>query len=814
MLHFLWSVGRAVVKNVAGYLLEDNPVVKIGAGICADVYRGWKESRPNEAQRREDLETLASAHAEEVRRHAETVAAEVAPPEVREALTGYLQQIPAVIRRTLTRRDDPSGKSVPAGMRLDSPEAIVPFLPERRPRFKPGDRPPGIGDWELVELLGTGGFGEVWKARNPYVNNAPPAALKFCLDAAARERLLRHEAQVVSQVRAQGRHPGIVTLQHTYLSANPPCLEYEYVDGGDLAGLVLRWYQGKPAFAGTVAWAGKIVCRLAETVGFAHRLRPPVVHRDLKPGNILVQRLGEGKFDLRIADFGIGLIAGEQALEQTHRGSTVSMAPPLTILGSYTPLYASPQQINREPPDPCDDVHALGVIWYQLLIGDLRLGAPTGLWTRTLEKAGMSVAQIELLGECVSASATDRPRDAKDLADRLAVLLPGKQGSQGARLDAGTEHWFQPPPMTPAVVSPPPVASNAVAYYERAEAYRLSGDHDRAIVEYSEAIRLNPAHAGSYSGRGGSFRQKGEHDRAIADCNEAIRLDPSIWQAYYERGETHRLRGNHDRAIADYSEAIRLNPNWAWAYSGRSGSHRGKGDYDRAIADCTLALRLDPNIWQAYYERGEAERLKGEYDRAIADYSEAIRRNPGYAWAFSGRAGAHRGKGDYDRCAADCTEAMRLDPTIWTAYYERGEAHRLRGNHDLAVTDYSEAIRRNPQSAWSYSGRGGSYRQKGEHDRAIADCTEALRLDPSIWTAYYERGASYRQKNNHDQAIRDLTQAIRMRQDFADCYYERGVAFRLKRDFSTAVIDLTEALRLGPGREYIKEQLALAQRGQ
>src|SRR5262249_52791141 len=150
------------------------------------------------------------------------------------------------------------------------------------------------------------------KARNADFPSFEPVALKFCTDPLARERLLRHEAKVLDRVMRQGRHPGIVRLEATYLRADPPCLQYEYVAGGALGGLIRDWHrQAEKPSAERVARA---VLQLAEIVAFAYRCDAPSVHRDLKPANILVRRSPDGAIAFRITDFGIGGIATARAI--------------------------------------------------------------------------------------------------------------------------------------------------------------------------------------------------------------------------------------------------------------------------------------------------------------------------------------------------------------------------------------------------------------------------------------------------------------------------------------------------------------------
>ena len=434
-------LGEAVCNHGLRALAGLVPFGQVVYEIAGDAFE-----RLRQEEDRACLEAAARAAIQDVKEAAWAVVREVCagqPEQVQARVAGYLLQIPSLIRQTLRRPADLTGLSAPAGLSLQRPEDLLLFLPQRLPRFQPGDCPPGVGDWELVDLLGVGGFGEVWKARHRHFDGIAPVALKFCLDAAAKDRLLKYEAAVLNQVLRHGRHPGFVALLDAHLSSDPPCLKYEYVEGGDLSGLAREW-QGM-----TVAerWrpATRVVGQLAGIVGAAHRLNPPIVHRDLKPANVLVQHRAGGDWVLRVTDFGIGSVAALPAIRDSRLGTTTRGDLLATALrGAHTPLYASPQQMRGEAPDVRDDIHALGVIWYQLLTADLSSGAPAGLWAEDLEEAGLSKELIRLLGACVAARPERRPADAACLAEQLEALADPAWTPELARPSPNPE-----PPLAP-----------------------------------------------------------------------------------------------------------------------------------------------------------------------------------------------------------------------------------------------------------------------------------------------------------------------------------------------------------------------------
>lgn len=148
---------------------------------------------------------------------------------------------------------------------------------------------------------------------------------------------------------------------------------------------------------------------------------------------------------------------------------------------------------------------------------------------------------------------------------------------------------------------------------------------DKAIADYSQAIKLNPKYTVAYYNRGYTYYNKGEFDKAIADFNQAIELDIKYTIAYNNRGDVYNNKKEYDKAIADFNNAIKLDPKFANAYKKRGDVYYNQGDFDKAITDYSKAIELDPKYTIAYNNRGYAYTNKGEFDKAIADYNQSIK---------------------------------------------------------------------------------------------------------------------------------------------------------------------------------------------
>ena len=247
------------------------------------------------------------------------------------------------------------------------------------------------------------------------------------------------------------------------------------------------------------------------------------------------------------------------------------------------------------------------------------------------------------------------------------------------------------------------------AYLNRGAKWSMKGDHDRAIADYDEMIRLDPKISQAYNNRGISWRAKGNLDRATADFSQAIGLDPTLPQAYQNRATVWRAIGDHDRAIGDLDRAIALGPDNAEAYNDRGASWRAKGDMTRAIADLDRAIKLDPKSAKAYTERGGIWLAKRDNERAFADFDQAIKLNPNLPLAYNGRGVIWSIRGDSDPAIADFDRAIRLFPRFADAFGNRGYAKFFKGDFDASAADFLKVIEIDPNQytlLWRFMARG------------------------------------------------------------------------------------------------------------
>ena len=277
-----------------------------------------------------------------------------------------------------------------------------------------------------------------------------------------------------------------------------------------------------------------------------------------------------------------------------------------------------------------------------------------------------------------------------------------------------------------------------------------------------------------------AYGQKGEHDKAIADCTEAIRLDPKDAKAYCNRGVAYGSKGEYDKAIADFTEAIRLDPKYGRGVlqpghglrkqgrirQGHCRLHRGHPARPERSAEAYCRPRRRLRAARASTTRplpttprpsGSTRNMPWRITtgamptRTRASTTRPLPTTPRpFGWTRSMPRRITTGamptsiKGEYDKAIADYTEAIRLEPEVCHGVLQPGHCLRQQGRTRQGDCRLHGGHPAGPESMpMAYYNRGIAYGHKGEHDKAIADYTEAIRLDPKHADAHYNRGIAY-----------------------------------------------------------------------
>ncbi|HEY0075950.1 MAG TPA: tetratricopeptide repeat protein [Abditibacteriaceae bacterium] len=229
------------------------------------------------------------------------------------------------------------------------------------------------------------------------------------------------------------------------------------------------------------------------------------------------------------------------------------------------------------------------------------------------------------------------------------------------------------------------------AYTGRAELLYRQKEWDKAISDYTAALKLKPRDSEAFLDRAQAWANKKQYDKAIRDYDYALVLNPKGPGIYKLRGEAYQALKLKDKAIEDFNKATELNPKYVDAFFKRGFLYGDSGEYDKAIDDYTKAIALDAKSDAYFNNRGVAYINKKEWDKAIADLDQAIKLNEKNANAWNNRGVAYRGKEEWDKAIADYTQAIALDANYTQAYTNRAWVYRKQNKNDLAEADEKKA---------------------------------------------------------------------------------------------------------------------------
>ena len=386
-----------------------------------------------------------------------------------------------------------------------------------------------IGRYQIVEELGRGGMGIVYKGHDPILER--PVAIKILSqelvqNSEAKDRFIRE-----AQASARLNHPNITGIYDINEHEGIYYIVFEFISGRSMDKILKE--HGSFSYVDAI----KLFIPAAQALEYAHE--HGIVHRDVKPANIMVTE----EQNVKVSDFGIAWVEASNTITK-----------PGEIIGSF--YYFSPEQARGEKVDRRSDIYSLGIVLYEMVTGKMPFIAdnpaaliqmhltaepdPPTMYNRALPR------QIEdAILKAMRKDPADRFQNVKEFIEALAPK------------EENTNNDFFKTKISPTEASLHNVLGNN--YYKQ-------GKLDLAILEWEKATVLDPYNALTHNNLGTAYDGLGKLDNAVTEYGKAVDLNPNNFVAHYNLGSAYYRNSDLPHAIEEYKKVTVLNPKFAPAY--------------------------------------------------------------------------------------------------------------------------------------------------------------------------------------------------------------------------------------------------------
>lgn len=354
-------------------------------------------------------------------------------------------------------------------------------------------------------------------------------------------------------------------------------------------------------------------------------------------------------------------------------------------------------------------------------------------------------------------------------------------------------------------------AERSVLLVRQGAAALLRGKYDRAIQAYDQALeydKLAPANkANILSDRGVAHWRMNQSEQALVDFNQAIELNPQYPQVYNNMGNVLIDLNRHQEAVAAYSKAIEFAPTYGVAYSNRASAEFELGDIKGALNDFDAAVRYLSLNAVPHNGRGRAFLSSNRNYAALRDFSRAVKLNKSYGMVFLSRARANGNIRDYREAIKDYSEAINIAHEEPQLYFERAQAYQAASDYGPAITDYSKVIDLAPGNAEAYAQRGLCYGLNRSFDKAMVDVDKAIELDPASVNGYLARAKVLKRKGDLDRAVVDLNTVLELSKEHAEALKLMGQISEIRNAKDEAIAFYLRSVAADPFMDGSREGL-------
>ena len=708
-----------------------------------------------------------------------------------------------------------------SGGLMDQPalEVAAKALAEDQPWSPVGQ---SLGHYRILSLLGKGGMGEVYCARDTKLDRTVALKILPAELAADQDRLRRfvREAKAASALN----HPHVATIYEIGESDNAHFIAMEHVEGQTLAARI----KGQPLAVNELVEIGG---QIADALDEAHS--KGITHRDIKPANVMLTARGQ----VKVLDFGLAKIT-PPAQPADSEISALTKTEPGVMMG--TVAYMSPEQALGREVDARSDLFSLGVVLYEMATGqrpfrgatvtetiDHILHTEPEAITQINEQAPAALAQI--VSKCLAKDRERRYQSARELLDDLCQLKSGSFSAQRAlptdpnaptlrtlagktaamSVVKGRARWLLAGALVvavltsalaywrmyraqPAISGPPEIKSLAVLPLENlsgdpAQEYFADGMTESLISSLGQIHALNRVIS-----RTSMMRYKGSR-KSLPEIAAELKVDAVI------EGTVQRV-GGRVRVTAKLIPAATDSPVWAQEYErDLSDVLKLQNEIARTVAEeiriqltaeerarLAAARSVDP-VAHEQYALGRYhywKRNEEGYKRAIEHFERAIQLASNYAAAYSGLSDAWLYRGIYGAkpfreveapARAAALMALALDNNLAEAHASLG---RLKFTYDFDWAGAEEEIKRaltlGPNNLIAHNDYAFLLHALGRFPEAILQIQTAAQLDPVSPAIQADFGRILYRARKYVEAVEHLNRALELAPDNGVAYGRLG----------------------------------------